>query len=113
MSFQCMTFQGSNPPSILPISPSSISIVFVILDLKTQNIFITKENVIKVGDFGIAKVLLSDSGKADTAIGTPYYLSPEICQSKPYVSTKPNTLTYFKMSDLMQSKYQSLGLLSQ
>jgi len=50
--------------------------------LKTQNIFLTKDNILKIGDFGIAKVLSSDSGQAVTAIGTPYYLSPEICQSQ-------------------------------
>eukprot|EP00003_Mantamonas_plastica_P030586 TRINITY_DN765_c0_g1_i2.p1 TRINITY_DN765_c0_g1~~TRINITY_DN765_c0_g1_i2.p1 ORF type:complete len:942 (-),score=467.14 TRINITY_DN765_c0_g1_i2:1331-4156(-) len=37
-----------------------------------------------MGDFGIAKVLESTMEQAETAIGTPYYLSPEICESKPY-----------------------------
>ncbi len=38
----------------------------------------------KIGDFGIAKVLLATLQKARTQIGTPYYLSPEIVQNKPY-----------------------------
>jgi len=46
-------------------------------DLKTQNIFLTKDNVIKLGDFGIAKVLNHTMQMAKTAIGTPYYMSPE------------------------------------
>ena len=53
-------------------------------DLKSKNIFVTKEGLLKVGDFGIAKVLNSSSDVAKTAIGTPYYLSPEICEDKPY-----------------------------
>ncbi|XP_013408054.1 serine/threonine-protein kinase Nek3-like [Lingula anatina] len=57
---------------------------FLHRDLKTQNVFLTSENVIKVGDFGIAKMLEGSQDHADTAIGTPYYLSPEICQQKPY-----------------------------
>lgn len=47
-------------------------------DLKTQNIFLTKKGGIKLGDFGIARVLQHTSDCAKTAIGTPYYLSPEI-----------------------------------
>eukprot|EP00282_Hemiselmis_andersenii_P029428 CAMPEP_0169454476 /NCGR_PEP_ID=MMETSP1042-20121227/15299_1 /TAXON_ID=464988 /ORGANISM="Hemiselmis andersenii, Strain CCMP1180" /LENGTH=307 /DNA_ID=CAMNT_0009566553 /DNA_START=32 /DNA_END=952 /DNA_ORIENTATION=+ len=54
-------------------------------DLKAQNIFLTgKGKLIKLGDFGIAKVLGSTADVAKTAIGTPYYLSPEICEGKPY-----------------------------
>ncbi len=53
-------------------------------DLKTQNIFLTSKGDIKVGDFGIARVLQHTYDCANTAIGTPYYLSPEICQEKPY-----------------------------
>ena len=62
-------------------------------DLKTQNIFTTKEGQVKVGDFGIcilfvtnliARVLQHTYDCAKTAIGTPYYLSPEICEEKPY-----------------------------
>ena len=53
-------------------------------DLKTQNIFMTQNGQIKIGDFGIARVLQHTYDCAQTAIGTPYYLSPEICQEKPY-----------------------------
>ena len=40
--------------------------------------------MIKLGDFGIARVLSETKSKAKTVVGTPYYLSPEIIQSKPY-----------------------------
>ncbi|KAM4575305.1 serine/threonine-protein kinase Nek1 isoform 2-T2 [Fundulus diaphanus] len=53
-------------------------------DIKSQNIFLTKEGTVQLGDFGIARVLNSTVELARTCIGTPYYLSPEICENKPY-----------------------------
>jgi len=53
-------------------------------DLKSQNIFLTKRGIIKLGDFGIARVLSNTKSKAKTVVGTPYYLSPEIIKSEPY-----------------------------
>ena len=44
----------------------------------------TTNGEIKIGDFGIARVLQHTYDCAKTAIGTPYYLSPEICQEMPY-----------------------------
>ena len=52
-------------------------------DLKSLNIFLTKGLDVKIGDLGVAKSL-TQSGFAKTFIGTPYYLSPEICEEKPY-----------------------------
>ncbi|XP_066920931.1 serine/threonine-protein kinase Nek4-like [Clytia hemisphaerica] len=53
-------------------------------DLKTQNIFLTKSKIIKLGDLGIARVLDSNADMATTMIGTPYYMSPELFSNKPY-----------------------------
>ncbi|XP_017278942.1 serine/threonine-protein kinase Nek1 isoform X2 [Kryptolebias marmoratus] len=53
-------------------------------DIKSQNIFLTKDGTVQLGDFGIARVLNSTVDLARTCIGTPYYLSPEICENKPY-----------------------------
>ena len=52
-------------------------------DLKSLNIFLKQENDVRVGDLGVAKVL-NNTFFAKTFIGTPYYLSPEICEDKPY-----------------------------
>uniref|UniRef100_A0A0B6ZPA0 non-specific serine/threonine protein kinase n=1 Tax=Arion vulgaris TaxID=1028688 RepID=A0A0B6ZPA0_9EUPU len=53
-------------------------------DLKTQNIFLTKSKIIKIGDLGIARILDSANSMATTLIGTPYYMSPELFSNKPY-----------------------------
>ncbi len=53
-------------------------------DLKSQNVFLNKNGIIKLGDFGISKCLEHTLEKVQTIVGTPYYLSPEIVQNKPY-----------------------------
>jgi serine/threonine protein kinase len=52
-------------------------------DIKTQNIFISANDNVKLGDFGISRVLSSTHAEASTFVGTPYYLSPEMCQNLP------------------------------
>jgi serine/threonine protein kinase len=53
-------------------------------DLKTQNIFLMKNGDVKLGDFGISRVLTGTMDKATTLVGTPYYLSPEMVNGQPY-----------------------------
>lgn len=53
-------------------------------DLKLANIMLTKQNIVKIADFGLARVLGSQTQFANTCCGTPYYLAPEVCLEKPY-----------------------------
>ncbi|RHY94327.1 hypothetical protein DYB37_005874 [Aphanomyces astaci] len=53
-------------------------------DVKPENIFLMQSNVVKLGDFGVAKVLSNTLACADTQTGTPYYTSPEICHGLRY-----------------------------
>lgn len=47
-------------------------------DLKPQNIFLTADGMVKVGDFGVSKMMENTVARARTVVGSPYYLSPEI-----------------------------------
>lgn len=58
-------------------------------DLKLRNIFVSSRADdrilrIKIGDFGIARSLDTKNQMATTMVGTPYYLSPELCANQPY-----------------------------
>lgn len=46
-------------------------------DLKPANVFMDACNDVKLGDFGLARVLNHDTSFAKTFVGTPYYMSPE------------------------------------
>lgn len=52
-------------------------------DIKASNIYLTGNNTVKLGDFGISRIL-QGSEAAMTVVGTPYYMSPEVCENKPY-----------------------------
>jgi len=53
-------------------------------DVKPANVLLARRSQrIKLGDFGIAK-LLETTGRAYTVVGTPYYLSPEIVSGQAY-----------------------------
>ena len=47
-------------------------------DIKAMNIFLTSNREVRIGDLGVARTLTGDF--ANTVVGTPYYLSPEMCE---------------------------------
>ncbi|THH19022.1 hypothetical protein EUX98_g8855 [Antrodiella citrinella] len=52
-------------------------------DLKPDNVFLDELNTVKLGDFGLSKAL-AQTTFANTYVGTPYYMSPELMQEKAY-----------------------------
>ena len=53
-------------------------------DLKPLNIFLTIDNHIKLGDFGISKILISTNDLTTAPVGTLIYMSPEVIKEEQY-----------------------------
>ena len=53
-------------------------------DIKALNVFLKANKEVKVGDFGVGRVMSENTLMVDTMYGTPLYLSPELCQNEPY-----------------------------
>ena len=51
-------------------------------DLKCANLFLMKTGLLKLGDLNVSKI--AKLGIAQTQTGTPYYISPEVWEEKPY-----------------------------
>ena len=70
--------------------------------------------MIKIGDFGVARVMENTIAKARTVVGSPYYLSPEIIENRPYsYKTDISVIdcvdlfinSYNAFEEILQSKY--------
>jgi NIMA (never in mitosis gene a)-related kinase len=55
------------------------------LSLTCLIVFLDSDNNVKLGDFGLSKIIKSHDF-ASTYVGTPYYMSPEICAAEKYTS---------------------------
>jgi hypothetical protein len=53
-------------------------------DIKPANVFIDRHQLFKLGDFGLARILSTDTQLAKTNVGTPYYMAPEQVNELPY-----------------------------
>ena len=53
-------------------------------DLKPQNVFLSKNGDVKLGDFGLAKIIEATCALVKTQCGTPIYMSPELCMGQDY-----------------------------
>ena len=54
-------------------------------DMKPQNIFIDRDMNLKIGDFGVSK-LMEGTENCDTMAGTPFYFSPELSKNEKYTN---------------------------
>ena len=53
-------------------------------DIKAMNVFLHSNGGVKIGDMGVAKIVSDVSQFVKSVVGTPFYLSPELCLEKPY-----------------------------
>lgn len=91
--YRCHSGQDAPPPGresdlnqpkpVVGIRRKDEDQIIIHRDLKPENVFLTNGSTVKLGDFGLSK-LLSAHDFASTYVGTPFYMSPEICSSERY-----------------------------
>jgi serine/threonine-protein kinase len=87
--------QWARKPNLMPINEVLLTVATVAdaldyahqqgvvhRDIKPANIMLTKDRVVKVMDFGIAKMASSGKTQTNIVLGTPTYMSPEQISGK-------------------------------
>ncbi|MGH7216185.1 MAG: serine/threonine-protein kinase, partial [Nitrospiraceae bacterium] len=82
--------QWARKPNLMPVNEVLLTVATVAdalgyahqqgvvhRDIKPANIMLTKDRVVKVMDFGIAKMAASRKSHSNIVVGTPTYMSPE------------------------------------
>ncbi|XP_028699525.2 serine/threonine-protein kinase Nek11 isoform X4 [Macaca mulatta] len=77
-------------------------------DLKSKNIFL-KNNLLKIGDFGVSRLLMGSCDLATTLTGTPHYMSPEALKHQGY-DTKSDICMLNKTPSLRPSAIEILKI---
>ena len=79
-------------------------------DLKAENIFLSKDLVLKIADFGYSKNKSEMSGNLTTTqVGTKSYMPPELIAGKPYSPAKADIFAAGKILFLMYAGYPAFG----
>ena len=53
-------------------------------NVQASNIFLKKEGIAQIGNFGVSSSLNNTMSKASTVVGTPFWMAPEVCRSANY-----------------------------
>jgi len=53
-------------------------------DVKSDNLFLSRNGHIKLGDFGFSTQLTKSKSKRNSVIGTPYWMAPEMIKGEEY-----------------------------
>ncbi len=82
--------QWARKPNLMPVNEVFLTVATVAdaldyahqqgvvhRDIKPANIMLTKDRIVKVMDFGIAKMASSSKSHSNIVVGTPTYMSPE------------------------------------
>ncbi|KAJ3344609.1 hypothetical protein HDU91_000164, partial [Kappamyces sp. JEL0680] len=69
--------------SLLALEYLHTKVALIHRDIKSGNLLLTVDGKVKLADFGVSAQLEDFGGKANTFIGTPYWMAPEVIACDP------------------------------